>query len=692
MLDISDKEAWFAALAFGAIMVGSFYWSRFDQTTYEDKSQYFRLYAPRFSTPGNRYRNARVGYVVVLIAIFVFFSFFPTFLEVLATGELAEKLNQRPQGSAVPLIVAMVIMGLQNVPGLRLLEIRIRSGWHAFGKIPDGVRRTVSQIRGALFDFDSHENFLQQEVTRLASAAGDQRVTADLVKSDAVLRRWCKISCLLDRISDRGAKQTHISDSFLETYDEELESITARRDALAHRVNAYIVQAMESVPVDADEPFEATLPLGNEGPGDANLQRELSKLRDRLYTFIACGLRSSLTTGSLVPSALRGLGFDVRSGKKRNPGILEIAGLFLITVVSITVFTVFVSLEFNQQYVAGLDLQEGLLSAIAVPQDYWMLWLWTIFSAAFYLVAVTGALVPRAMAITRLDWFDLDQDKRHRPFGRYVGPIVAGGLCGYLALCLIQVFTFLLTASGPNEAGLMAHAKDGMRQSLCWIPLAIIVSFFALWVSDAELRKRNWIRNLSRAFFAATAMALVGWLISEMNTTYVAQGIVGDSDLPDGFEKARSRANVVVAIFIALFTTLLMVLIQRHEQNVLKKEGLAGNWLTMRGANGETCEIQLEPDGTVVHAPGDLRDTVVAGTWTQFPAGHVIKWSAPLQLGEHWLQDRGLLLREGGSILFEEYSDESKRVAEFVAQVVQRTNGTPPDEPDTASVVPLRVA
>ena len=692
MPEISDTVAWYAALAFGAIIVGTFSWTRFDEPSYDDKSQFFRLYAPRFSTPSGRYWNARLGYVVVLITIFIFFSLFPKFLLVFVTGDSGTDLEGRSQGSALPLIVAMLLMGFQNVPGFKQLEVRIRSALHAVGKIPDGVRRTVNQLKGAQFNFDDYDAALRHEMTRLAGAADDHRLTPDLIKSDAVLRRWCKISCLLNRITDRGKRSTRISDSFFDTYDEELESITARHDALTLRVAAYTIEFIKSIPIDADRPIEGTASARGEVLGDAELVRELRKLRDRLFTFIACGLRSSVRSERQVSSALMDLGFDVRLQPKTSRGILGVAGLFLIAVVSITVFTVFVSMEFNGQYVAGQNWEDGLSRAILVPQEHVMLWLWTLFSAAFYLAAVVGALVPRAAAIAQLNWFDLDQDERQRPLSHYVGPIILGGMCGYLALCLMQVIIYFLTTSQPSGAGLLEHAIVGMGQSSYWIPLAVIISFFALWVSDAELRKTNWTRKLSRALVAALAMALVGWLISDMNSDLIANKILEGSEAPPEFEKAQSRANLMIAAFITLLTTLLLVLIQRQEHRVQKKENLAGKWLTLRSSDGGTCDIQLEPDGTVVHGGAGPQEAEVVGTWTQYPEGHVIKWKNPLQLGAYWLQGHGVLLREVDTIIFEEYTADLEREAEFVAQVMPKANGAPPSEPEPASVVPLRAA
>ncbi len=694
MPDISNTVAWYAALAFGALMVGSFSWSRFDQPSYEDKSQYFRIYAPRFSTPRSRYRNARLGYVAVLMAIFVFFSLFPKFLLVF-TNSAADPEKQL-EGSAIPLIVATLLMGFQNLPGLKQIEAKIRSALHAFGKIPDGVRRTVSQLKGAQFRFDNYEAILHKELTWLAGTANDDRLTPDLIQSNPVLRRWCKVSCLLDRLANKERGDTRISDSFFDAYDEELESITMRREALALRVGVYAVELMKSIPVDADQPIEDTASARGDASGEAELLRDLSRLRDRLYTYIACGLRSSRRSEGRVSTAMMNLGFDVRPQPEIKRGVLDVAGLFLIVVVSITVFTVFVSTEFNQQYVEGRPWENSLSDAIPVPQDYFILWVWTIFSAAFYLAAVTGALMLRATAIAKLDWFDLDQDDRQRPLSRYVVPIFIGSLCGYVALCLVHIISFCLITPELSGAALLENVFVSMRQSFYWIPLAVIISFFALWVSDAEFGESNWTRSLLRVLVAVLAMTIVGWLISDMNSKLIARALLGSlSNLEDldltGFETARSRASLMVAAFIVLLTTLLMVLIQRAERKLQNKESLTGKMLTLRSSDGGTCDIRLELDGTLVQFDASSDDASVLGTWTQYPEGHVIKWTNPLQLGAHWLQGHGVLLREGNTIIFEKYTTDKERELEFVAQVVLKANGAP-SEPKAAQVLPLDAA
>ncbi len=695
---IDDTVAWYAALAFGAIIVANVSWSRFDQPSYGDKSQYFRIYAPRFSTPSSRYRRARAGYLAVILGVFVFFSLFPKFLSVFVTGELPGGMTKPEQASALPLVVAMLLIGLQEAPGLKQLEVRIRSALHAVGKIPEGVRRTVSQLKGAHFSFDNYQEALQQEVARLANTLGDRRLDVDLIESDVVLRRWFKILCLLERITERNKRDIRISDSFFDAYEEELDSLRTRRDALALRVTEYAAELMKSIPAEADQAVAAMPSPNGVLPGYGELQDELQKLRDRLYTFIACGLRSSLPSKERVSSALQALGFDVRSQPPIKRGIWNLVGFFVIAVLLITVLTVFISTQFNERFVdpylppEGMqpqddDWQKEWLKLLPVPQEHFMLWLWTLFSAAFYLAAVVGALLLRATAIAKLSWFDLDRNARRRPLSRYVGPIIFGGVCGYAALCIVHVINFFALPQAEGTT-LLASVLVGMGQSFFWVPLAFIISFFALWVSDTDLRDTAWVRWLSRALLAAMAMAFVGWLISDMIGHYTEKGLAGTSET---FETAVVYARLLIADFIAILTTLLMVLVQFQEHQVQEKENLAGQWLTLRSSDGGACDIRLEPDGRVLHAGPGPDDSSVVGTWIHYPEGQVVRWQQPVCLGAHCLQAYGVLLREGDTIIFEEYTAEREREEVFVAQVAPRGNGLPPPEPEPAVVAPLRV-
>lgn len=676
-----DTIAWYAALAFGTLIVGNYAWSRFDEPSYEDKSQFFRLYAPRFSTPSRRYWNARLGYVVAIIGIFFFFSLFPRFLFILTGGQASDGGAANLVGSEVPLIVAALLIGLSNAPGLKHLEVKVRSALHALGRIPDGVRRTVGQLKSAQLDFDNYEESLGHEVSRLAQVLGDGRLTLDLALTDSILRRWLKICCLLDRLADKGS-ETRIGESFFDTYEEELESIMMRRDAMIPRIDAYAANVMRRIPTDADQPFDASLSPPGNGLGDGDLVKDLRLLRNRLYTFIACGLRSSLKSELNVSQELIGLGFDVRpmptiGGRQ----LLHLAGLFLLIVISLTVFTVLVTRLFNQEFVEPNAWPPGLERVIPVPQDFLMQWLWTLFAACFYLAAVVGALFLRAIYIAKLKWFELDLEQRQRAYTRYIAPIIVGGVCGYAVLCLLQLLGGHLSPQ-PEGTSPAPSLIAAMKQSLYWIPIAVIVSFSALWVSDAELTSDRRGMKLLRGLAAGLVAAVFGGLISYLSSSQ-AQREMGMPVAPPEFETALVVANLMVAGFVALLASLLMVLIQFSEHRVQAHEALINKWLTLRSNDGSTLDICLASNGTAMRAGEEQEECLRAGTWIHYPEGHVVRWEQPQQLGAHSLQGHGLLLRAGDTIMFEDCMTDAEQESDFVAQVSLKANGAAP-QPETS--------
>lgn len=55
--------------------------------------------------------------------------------------------------AAVPLAVALALITLENTPGLRDIERRIREFLHAFARIPERVRRSVALMRSSPLNF-----------------------------------------------------------------------------------------------------------------------------------------------------------------------------------------------------------------------------------------------------------------------------------------------------------------------------------------------------------------------------------------------------------------------------------------------------------------------------------------------------------------------------------------------------------
>ncbi|MBR0827545.1 hypothetical protein JQ596_18630 [Bradyrhizobium manausense] len=150
MLDSAGK--WIIALAFGAVMVWMYSWSRFDEPSCDSQPEYFSRYKPRFFTSYARYARAKWAHVGAMIVIYVAFSLVPELFNTITA--IAAKGDPSKTIEGLPLAAALALVVLQNVQGLKELERRIRGSLHSVARIPDCVRRTVAQMRSSPFTFE----------------------------------------------------------------------------------------------------------------------------------------------------------------------------------------------------------------------------------------------------------------------------------------------------------------------------------------------------------------------------------------------------------------------------------------------------------------------------------------------------------------------------------------------------------
>ncbi len=158
----SSTGKWIIAFIFGALMIGLYSWSRFDEPSYDSQSEYFARYKPRFSTSYMRYARARLAYLGAMLLIYAIFSLVPELFAAIASiGAGADRTKAvdglKTVDGLIPLAVTVGVLTLQNVPGLKEVERRIRGSLHSVARIPDCVRRTVAQMRSSPFAFDKND-------------------------------------------------------------------------------------------------------------------------------------------------------------------------------------------------------------------------------------------------------------------------------------------------------------------------------------------------------------------------------------------------------------------------------------------------------------------------------------------------------------------------------------------------------
>jgi len=136
------------SLCIGVVMVAIHSWSRFDQPSYHTASEHFARYEPRFATSHALYTRAKWAYTGAVVGIYVILSLTPGMFNAIFPKIQVDI-------SSIPWIVALAIVTLQDIPGLRELEQRIRGFLHAKARIPEAVRLTVAQLKGSPFNSSS---------------------------------------------------------------------------------------------------------------------------------------------------------------------------------------------------------------------------------------------------------------------------------------------------------------------------------------------------------------------------------------------------------------------------------------------------------------------------------------------------------------------------------------------------------
>ena len=190
-------------LCFGAAMVGIYSWSRFDEPSCDNQSEYFTRFKPRFSTSYTLYTRAKLGYACAIILLYCILSFVPELFVALAGAGP----NAIPSKHVSPLVVALAIVSLQNAPVLRDVECRIRGFLHAFARIPECVRRTVACMRSSPFNFNRDAVAAQTRKLNLRETSNTQlrAVLTNLLNDDDLLHGWYSVGCVLCALSDRSS-------------------------------------------------------------------------------------------------------------------------------------------------------------------------------------------------------------------------------------------------------------------------------------------------------------------------------------------------------------------------------------------------------------------------------------------------------------------------------------------------------
>lgn len=647
-------DKWIVALGFGAVVVGIYSWGRFDEPSCDGESEYFARYTPRFSTSPRRYWRAKWAYIGAITLLYFVLAVVPEILTALVVSVDA-KAEQAKLGDVwVPLAAALGLMTLDKMPVLKDIERKIRGFLHAFARIPECVRRTVAQMKSSPFNFAPR--VLTSLARKLAVPAGSDNQPANLstlLAEDDLVHTWYTVGALLCALSERNRDQTGIDALFFESYKDEFDSIADKHVALAELVREHLVNRSST---DAAE---------------YSMPREIRDLRDRLYTFVACGVHSSVKVDAQSLEIIRRLGFAIRPTNERKTSfVTQLAGLTFAALIVVSVFTGYSTQIFRDHFVAPLSSQWK--AVLPIPADAFGFYAWSWTTAAYYFAAIMGALAVRNSRVAKREWFDITNLERERPILRYITPTLVGTLLGFLTLSTIALIGGpAFNASG--DVSWLGIAVSRISQSLPWVPLALVMACASVALSDSRFKNGGfWRAAPGRAACGAAAMAIVGFFTGELSVSGViaaANDSLGDA--PATVLKAGHYLSGFIAAQIGLFAFVLCIIAQVAERYTARARCFAGQCVEVATRQGTEFRMFFDADGSaslLSRDQGDAAPRQWQGQWQLFPEGTAVRWN--IADGETCKAGAfGLISWYGDSLIYEGYTEGFAGTADFVGQV-----------------------
>ncbi len=675
---------WLSSLTLGLIWLIAHFWSRFNVPTHTAKLEFFKKYAPRFATREREFTSARYGYVGLIAVLYLIFSFSPQLIakifielgEIEAFKGLFKSIvdtvgdpSRIAELGVFPLLVAALFTGARTIVGLKSVEYRIRSFFHSLGKVPESVQSTVGQLKSSTFDFRSCCEFSEAQVTRLGEVLGMPKLSDDAVLSDDVLRTWCTIRCLTDRLGRIESGEIAIRDDFLEVYRDELREIIVERDDLQRLVSEYA-----GLIVGGEDDLMDMNGAGHRMRADA--RRRVRNLRERLFVFIACGFRSGAATDAEVTNGLRNLGFEIRVQREPDRGLGTLIGAVFLYLICMTSVAALLASQFHD-WMGTDDLDPGLSMILMVPapEDYAVRWLWTLTSGIFSFAAVVAAFAIRRARLNHHDWFRLDGSERERPFlTRYPWTAILSGLAGMVALfCVNVVMGYFFGPPEINET-IAIMLATGLTGTYPWFPLAVIVAIASLYVVDDDYLSMPIKERVTLTAACSAIVGLVGGLIAYSRSTSQFDDLKQIGDLPAEttnalplIEDALPYAALLIGLLVLIQALYMAVILQKIESSAQRSGNLTDRWLNLRTSTGEEQEIFLAKDGSLFALDSKTAEAQSVGRWVQYPECQVLHWDVRLSFGRNALGGTGMLQRESGVIVYTDQS-ESGAAGDFVAQ------------------------
>ena len=438
------KFGYWAVFVVGLLIVLLSSAEAFDQASYKQQpgKPYTRM-KPKFVTLRKQYRKALSLYLLIVFYLYSFLALLPGLGRALIPGVGQSKgfpANIINDPMLWPLVVASAMLGFQNALGLKRLDQFMRSKLHKLARIPEGARDTIDSLHRSGFNFTQYDSpgVLKQK------EFGHVNREDFYDESHRLENRWAKACCVLYNLRNSresnecgpgGFDHTCYDRDFFHEYDTEYDEIVTLHRGLFGSMARYseLKEAESEGDVKGFDRLEESL------------NRDVDVLLERIYSFIACGVRAKQSTESQVLNVLNRLGFSLSSSapplRTDWKSVLKAAGITGVVVVAgglsaIVVFPHALRGIPPQQLERIEYLQTGPAFAL----------LWGVCAFCFMIAATSSALAFRRNRMRRGRWVVPEYPGADRPIWHYFLASLIGGLAAYGVLLVVCTFVEILAS------------------------------------------------------------------------------------------------------------------------------------------------------------------------------------------------------------------------------------------------------
>jgi hypothetical protein len=208
------------------------------------------------------------------------------------------------------------------------------------------------------------------------------------------------------------------------------------------------------------------------------------------------------------------------------------------------------------------------------------------------------------------------------------------------------------------------------------------MAFIAVLLSDSPLEKGgSWRMPLIRAACGATAMALVGLLMSRISISIGLAEFAENKGLELTTEVMRTGVYVslFIAVNIGLLVFVLCMIAAVAERYTAGARCLADQYIDIITRQGPEFCVFFDDSGVaslLVPSQGDVTNAplLCRGHWQLFPEGTAVVWD--YEADEHRCKagNYGLISSYGNAMIYEGFAQQFSGRADFFGQVRLRTD------------------